>query len=353
MSGKYRSRAEFLKVQERFVENCIAKGHPDKTTFEILRQIESFAGYAFAKGHSASYAVESYQSLYLKTYYPLEYMVAVLNNGGGFYSAELYIHEARRHGAMIEAPCVNQSHYANSLSCKSIYLGFCMLRGLEMNVALRIIEEREKQGPFLSLSEFLERVPIGVEQLDVLIRINAFRFTGMDKRNLLWKANAILNANPYRGNQRALPGFIQVNHKIPAFEVSNLENAFDEVELLGYPLCSPFELLENELPENLLSAKDIAKYRNQIITMYGYLITIKTTTTSNKQRMQFGTYLDIIGEWIDTVQFPPVVKKYPHRGRGVYKIVGKVMEEFSFYTLEVISVERLAYREDARFKIEY
>ncbi|HAV30064.1 MAG TPA: hypothetical protein DCW93_09050, partial [Saprospirales bacterium] len=62
------------------------------------------AGYAFAKGHSASYAVESYQSLYLKTYFPLEYMVAVLNNGGGFYSPELYVHEARILGGNIQAP---------------------------------------------------------------------------------------------------------------------------------------------------------------------------------------------------------------------------------------------------------
>ena len=89
MSGKYRSREEFQAVKDKFINNCRAKGYPDELTNEVWRQTESFAGYAFAKGHSASYAVESYQSLYLKTYYPLEYMVAVLNNGGGFYSNEL------------------------------------------------------------------------------------------------------------------------------------------------------------------------------------------------------------------------------------------------------------------------
>ena len=78
-------------------------------TSEIWRQIESFAGYAFAKGHSASYAVESYQSLFLKAYYPLEYMVATLNNFGGFYRPEYYVHEARMYGATIHPPSVNQS----------------------------------------------------------------------------------------------------------------------------------------------------------------------------------------------------------------------------------------------------
>ena len=105
MSGKFRSREEFQKVKDKFIDNCREKGYDDKLIFEIWGQIASFAGYAFAKGHSASYAVESYQSLFLRTYYPLEYMVAVLNNGGGFYRAESYIHEARMLGATIHTPC--------------------------------------------------------------------------------------------------------------------------------------------------------------------------------------------------------------------------------------------------------
>ncbi len=78
MSGKFRSRSEFQAVEEKFINNCRDKGYPDSLTFEVWEQIKSFAGYAFAKGHSASYAVESYQSLYLKCYFPLEFMVAVL-----------------------------------------------------------------------------------------------------------------------------------------------------------------------------------------------------------------------------------------------------------------------------------
>jgi DNA polymerase-3 subunit alpha len=64
--------------------------------------METFGGYAFSKGHSASYAVESYQCMFLKTYYPLEFMVAVINNGGGFFGVEYYIHEAYMHGAVIQ-----------------------------------------------------------------------------------------------------------------------------------------------------------------------------------------------------------------------------------------------------------
>src|SRR5690606_1305232 len=83
MSGKFRSRKEFDRVREAFFTNCKAEGYDDAITERIWYEIESFSGYSFAKGHSASYAVESYQSLYLKAHFPLEFMVGVINNFGG------------------------------------------------------------------------------------------------------------------------------------------------------------------------------------------------------------------------------------------------------------------------------
>src|SRR5690606_40921954 len=74
MSGKFRSRDEFNKVKQKFFDNCKKAGKPYELVADVWRQTESFAGYAFAKGHSASYAVESYQSLFLKAYFPLEYI---------------------------------------------------------------------------------------------------------------------------------------------------------------------------------------------------------------------------------------------------------------------------------------
>lgn len=348
MSGKYRSRDEFMQVKHKFVANCRAKGYADETTLEVWRQIESFAGYAFAKGHSASYAVESYQSLYLKAYYPLEYMVAVINNGGGFYRAELYVHEARRCGGNILAPCVNRSHYPTWLYGKDIYLGLHMLQGLESNVAQRIIQERRTHGEYTSLEQFLERVPISIEQLSILVRIGAFRFTGMDKRSVLWKAYAAMSAQPYRGYQQSLFD-LTVKAELPKFEILDLEDAFDEIELLGFALSSPFALLKHPLPQPTLTASKMAKQLGRIVTIYGYLITIKNTKTSNKKHMQFGTFLDVNGDWIDTVHFPPVVARYPYRGKGIYRLTGKVVEEFGYYTLEIQSQERLAYIEDVRY----
>ncbi|HSP82175.1 MAG TPA: DNA polymerase III subunit alpha, partial [Gillisia sp.] len=173
MSGKFRSRAEFLKVEEKFIANCRERNIEEKMIFEVWEQIKSFAGYTFAKGHSASYAAESYQSLFLKTYFPLEYMVAVLNNGGGFYTPELYVHEAKMCGAIIEPPCINEGDFHNTIKGKHLYLGFGNLKELEQRAAQRIIENRNFHGKFTSFENFIDRVSIGIEQLSILIRINA------------------------------------------------------------------------------------------------------------------------------------------------------------------------------------
>jgi DNA polymerase-3 subunit alpha len=93
MSGKYRSKKEFDRLVQRFFDCAKEIGRDEKTTEEVWRQVSSFAGYSFSKAHSASFAVESYQSLFLKTYYPMEFMVAVLNNYGGFYQRWVYVHE--------------------------------------------------------------------------------------------------------------------------------------------------------------------------------------------------------------------------------------------------------------------
>ena len=195
MSGKFRSREEFKRVENQYFKNCEARGYGSELAQDIWRQIESFAGYAFAKGHSASYAVESYQSLYLKAHYPLEYMVAVINNFGGFYSTEFYVHEARKLGGIVEAPCVQQGDYPTVIRGTIIYLGFVLLHGLDETVGVTIGRERQEGGPFHNLTDFIDRVSIGIEQLTLLIRIGAFRFTGIAKQTLLWEAHHMLKGH--------------------------------------------------------------------------------------------------------------------------------------------------------------
>jgi len=348
MSGKYRSRDEFLKVKQQFFDNCKKDGKPNELVSEIWRQIESFAGYAFAKGHSASYAVESYQSLFLKAYYPLEYMVATLNNGGGFYSVELYVHEARMHGAQIEAPCINNSHNLTAIYGTTIYLGFGFLHAMESKTIQKILLKRERNGAFKSLDDFIDRVPISIEQIAILIKVNAFRFTGVNKRELLWQAHLKISKTPLEVHIITLFKTERISYETPELKSTELENAFDEMELLGFPLCNPFQLLVKS-QHSSSRAKYLPHYKGKIIAIEGYLITTKNTKTSNGKAMYFGTFLDRDGDFIDTVHFPPIAAKYPFRGKGIYAIIGKVQEEFDCINIEVVSMHRLAIVEDPRY----
>ena len=347
MSGKFRSRTEFAEVEEKFINNCKDKGYDDTLTFEVWNQIKSFAGYAFAKGHSASYAVESYQSLYLKCYFPLEFMVAVLNNGGGFYSTEHYIHEAKMCGGTVHPPCINQSDHPSLIKGKDIYLGFGYLKSLEVLTIQRFLTERNFNGLFRSLDDFIDRVIISIEQITLLIRIDAFRFTNRSKTELLWESIFKLNANKKTTTQALL---FKTNHRkfnLPSLNTSFIEDAYDQIELLGFPLYSYFDLIDEVYQEHI-KAIELNNYINQNVLLYGSLVNTRFHKASNGKLIRFCTFVDCTGHYFDTVHFSKVVDKYPIHGLGIYECYGRVTEEFDFCSLDIIWTKKMSLKRDPR-----
>jgi DNA polymerase III alpha subunit len=308
MSGKGCSKAALQKVKNNYFACCAQKGHTLKLSEEIYRQIESFAGYSFFKAHSASYAVESYQSLYLKVYYPIELIVAVINNQGGFYRNEVYIHEARMFGATIYNPCVNKSEYETALYGIYVYLGFMDLEGLESKIAHFIVKEREEIGEFNSLEDFINRIPIGIEGIQILIFIGALRFTNKTKNQLLVIARLIMvNFKPKNRNLMLIQEPIK-EYELPILERSAFEDAFDEIELLSFPVsCSPFDLLQTKYRGHVI-AKKLLSHHKKTVKMLAYLISRKHVPTK-MGTMYFGTWIDCEGEYFDTAHFTNSLKK--------------------------------------------
>ncbi len=349
MSGKFRSRKEFERISDRFFKNCSTRGYPDKITHEVWRQISSFAGYSFSKAHSASYAVESYQSLFLKAYYPLEFIVAVINNFGGFYRSRVYFNEARRWGAVILLPCVNRGKYLTSIENENIYIGFVHIDNLERKLTEDIITERERNGPYADLEDFIRRVKTGKEQIILLIRINAFRFTGKTKKELLWEVQMLMGRSGKTEHVPELFGLRAKKFELPLLEQNNIEDAYDEIELLGFPVSmSHFDMLKTKFRGEILS-RDLIAYIGKKVRMAGNLVTIKNVITIKKQFMHFGTFFDNEGEFFDTVHFPDSLAKYPFRGQGVYLLLGKVVEEFGFPSLAVEKMAKLEIMADPRY----
>jgi DNA polymerase-3 subunit alpha len=398
MNIRYRDRPEFKVVEQKFFANCTAFGYPPGEAEEVWRQIQSFASFSFAKGHSASYAVESYQSLYLKAHHPLEFMVGVANNFGGFYQTEFYLHEAKRAGAVIEAPCVNTSEELCSLvkdrqvngqwrmanggdhhsptpirhsPLPRIFLGLSNIKSLEAETVQLILNERRRHGPFADLQDLLKRVPLGIEQARILIRVGALRFTGKSKPQLLWDLTLL-----HRPAAVSSDGDLFITRveepKLPDLQFYPLADAYDELELLGFPLCDPFTLVNQKTresedqtmgipharntqhatpntPTRNILAREMSSCVGRQVQMLGYMIHVKTTTTSQGTAMSFGSFIDTAGDFWDSTQFPQVAERFPFRGRGVYRLIGIVEEEFGHCALRTISMEKLPWKADPRY----
>lgn len=344
MSGKYRSMNEFNMIREKFMSNCDQLGHPRALAEEVWRQMKSFAGYSFNKAHSASFAVESYQSLFLKTYYPKEFMVAVINNFGGYYSRELYFFELLKWGGDIHPPCVNRSDLYTNIQGDTVFTGFIHVKGLQEKLIDAILEERGLNGVFLHLQDFIERVQPGLEQLNTLIHIGAFGFTGKSKKRLLWEANFL-----QKKTQPAVAGAVSmfkerpVEFELPELVDLRIDDLYDQMEILGFPLSNPFELVDDD-PANYVAARDLGNHLGRKVSVLAYFITRKHVTTKYKDQMFFGTFVDHNLDWIDTVHFPDSARNFPFNTTGFYRITGKVVEDFGVYSIEVSFMKQVDYK---------
>jgi DNA-directed DNA polymerase III PolC len=341
MAWKFRDNQGFNKMESKYYSNCKELGYPFEVASEVWRQMVAFAGYSFCKAHSASYAVESYQSLYLKAYYPVEFMVAVMNNFGGFYNTEFYMEEARRYGAVIHGPCVNHSQYLTSVWGKDIHLGLILIKGLQSTFAQQIVSEREDNGDYVDLTDFCERHSPEIAQLMTLIKIGAFRFTGKTKKQLRWEA---LLMKSEKQNTITLPASLfptqMKKFEIPRILQSYRADAFEEVELLGFPICSRFDLLTTPF-RGEIKAIDLTNNIGHLVTMVGFITTMRTARTKKGDIMQFASLRDDEGGNFEVTLFPNVFKSHPIIYGGIYAMTGKVVDDYGVASLEVLQWERL------------
>jgi DNA polymerase III alpha subunit len=344
MAGKFRSKEEMQRVQEAFFAGCSTRGYSEELSKEVWRQIESFAGYSFSKAHSASYAVESLQSLYLRAHYPLMFITAVINNFGGFYRTEIYVREAMRLGAQVELPCMNHSRWESVLIGKTLYLGFSLVKGMQKEAVDRMLAVRDREGIFTDWEDAARRSGYKPDSLYTLARIEAFRFTGRSVPELLWRLSALKNVSP------VLSGGLFSEHlreaELPTLTVSPQAGYIAQLELLGFCLESPFNLThaDSGRPGDYdIHAALFPLFVNKEIVCLGYLITLKPVKTRDGKRMFFGTFMDVHGESIDTVHFPGSFSAHsPVSGIAVYRIRGRVVDDLGAFLLEVKSIEKLS-----------
>ncbi|MCD6012482.1 MAG: dnaE [Flavipsychrobacter sp.] len=154
-----KQKAVLDKMKGQFVEGAKQKGHPEDKLQKIWTDWEAFAQYAFNKSHSTCYALVAYQTAYLKAHYPAEFMAAVLNNQGAIEKIKFYMEECQRMGLQVLGPDVNESLKGFAVAKENVVrFGMNAIKGVGEAAVEDIIAEREANGPYLTVYDFIKRV---------------------------------------------------------------------------------------------------------------------------------------------------------------------------------------------------
>lgn len=168
------------KMKPQFVEGAAAKGHAKNVLEKVWTDWEAFAQYAFNKSHSTCYALVAYQTAYLKSHYPSEYMAAVLNHAGSIEKITWFMEECKRMGLTVLGPDINESLKGFAVNSKGeIRIGLGGLKGVGEAAVEAIIAERRRQGAFVSVFDLVKRVnqrTVNKKSLECLALSGAFDF---------------------------------------------------------------------------------------------------------------------------------------------------------------------------------
>ena len=330
MSGRVRSYKTMRIMENRFYDSCRGKKLTEDATQRLWREIVSFAGYAFCKAHSASFAVLSYQVAYLKAHYPAEFMTSVLNNGGGYYSPAIYIYECRRMGVEVLLPDINKSEYKYQAQDGKIRIGLMAISILEAEQAGNIVKERNLRGKYKSLTDLLNRMELEFEQAEALIRCGALDCFNQTRPTLLRLADTYFfnknfmitpNMDLFAGGNPKLDKEI-----ITGCELSYEDKCTGEYKTLGYMVSEhPLNFFGRVKKNGFIKAADMKKYHNKRIKIMGWYMASKRVTTSKGKVMKFLSLEDTTGTF-EAVLFPETYGKYADLTAfmGPYVIEGKV-----------------------------
>ena len=328
-------------LREKFFSGARNRGVAEQTIVKVWDMILAFDGYSFCKAHSASYAQVSYRVAYLKRFHPLEFIAAVINNGGGFYGRQTYVDECRRLGFAILPPDVNASRWEYAAEPAGLRIGLMQLKDARRELVDKVVQERERGGPYADFRDFLVRVPCRFEDVRVLIRSGAldsvsegssrpqmfFRWQNIDKEEGLGFPP------PPAPFIRDYPERVKLK---------------DEVRTLGIVISRhPLELfrpriqriVEDRGLSPFVRSIDIPSHRGEKIWTAGVLVTGKEVATKKQEPMIFVSFEDELAI-LEAVLFPgSFARFYQQLDVGwAFLIYGRVEDDLGALS---ISVEKL------------
>jgi len=308
------------ELREKFISGAGKNGLNQKQAEGIWQFLTNFVGYGFNKAHSCTYGVIAYQSAFLKYYFPVQYMTAVLNNYGGFYSSAAYIAECRRLGIRLLPPDINASEKEFTCTGNTILCGLESVYELTGKTGERIIEERRKSR-FKDYYDFLLRVQPRESEVVNLIKCGALRSLEANEPLLLLR-NKLYFRN--RRNRSLTESLMQNVNLLPH---SKSQRILYELELLGFAVTDhPLTLYKDKINwAEITPSYQLEGKKGVRVNVLGWLVTHRRVATKSKEYMKFMTLEDLHGLY-EAVLFSKTYHQYGHltRSNGPYLITGRV-----------------------------
>lgn len=334
---KKRFHEPIARLHERFLEGAGQRGIDRKTADEIWRQISSFAGYAFCKSHSASFAQVSIQSAHIKAHYPAEFMAAVLTNQGGFYGPAAYLQEARRMGLRVLPPYVQKATAGYQGAKRVLMVGLMEVKNLSQGMLKRIVDSR----PYKNLADFLARVRPARDEAESLAACGALDRFGYNRPQLMW----LLQQRQKKSENSLLEGIEATDPVAPDVPDYPLgEKLRREMESLDFTITAhPLVLFDKiRRRNNAVDAATLRRHRGKSVFALGWLVHSKRTRTHRGEYMMFLSMEDLTDSF-EAVLFPAAYERFGGslRGHGPYLVFGKVISDSGAISISVRELENV------------
>nr|WP_302519512.1 DNA polymerase III subunit alpha [uncultured Allisonella sp.] len=356
-----------LAQRQAFLEGAEKQGVSSEVANHVFDLMVHFAGYGFNKSHSVCYAWIAWQTAYLKANFRPEFMAAMMTcYNGDRGKVSRYIANSRKHGVKLVAPNVNRSRASFAASGNTILFGLSGIQHLGDAAVESIIEAREKDGPFTSLSDFLERVDgrtVNARACESLIKCGALDDLGANRPQMLEAlpqamSNAAMVREDRQSGQISLFGQSEPVHEVaykPLPDASAREKIDWERQLLGFYVSGhPLDRFKNEMkqcvPLSELEGEGRVTLDGKLITVGGIINHVKGMVTKKGAPMGYITLEDFTGE-IEVVVFPSAWEKYRELLRNDAAILLSGRVQANERTVHILA-ERIALLDDVKQRKE-
>lgn len=348
--GHFDTGSRLLRYRKEFMSGGLARGGTHQAVEAVWMMIASFSGYSFAKAHSASYAMVSFQCAYLKAHAPASFHARVIANEGGFYSPSAYVEEARRRGVAILPPSVLHSSWKTAPEGpNALRTGLHLVQLISKTKAERIVAERLR-APFTGIGDLVSRCRVDARTLLSLARVGALADLRPDLHHaqILWLAQTVGLLAIHRGRPkreelaeqlRLFPAPQWRDPEVPALRrMSGRDESKQRYDALR--ICvdhHPIWFVSRVMPMRVRDV--IAAEHGTHVAFVGVIVTSRRITAATKngqQPMCFATVEDETA-LIETVWFPAAYRSCGAiiERRGAILMRGVVQVEFGLRTVTV------------------